>query len=84
MNSTQLALKRFTATCLREARAADLRGDRRMAAGLRLSVSDVLAEQQRAMPAPAVDVDPETAKRQELACVWAQTIANGLGRPPYC
>ena len=75
MNSSDLALREFTRTCLNEARRAEFRGQRRMAAGLRDAASRAIEAHNAAMPTL---VDQETAARQAKARAFAAVIANGL------
>jgi hypothetical protein len=73
--STAFALKMFTRDCLREARRAELRGERQYAANLRDSVTSIIAENRSAISAP---VDPETEKRLARTRAFAETIAAGF------
>jgi hypothetical protein len=77
MNQTALALKSFTRNCLREARRAEQRGERRFAAALRDSVSEVIEENR---PAVSATVDPETAAARERTRAFARVVLAGFGQ----
>jgi hypothetical protein len=78
MNQTAIALRNFTRNTLAEARRAELHGERKYAAALRLSVTDVIAENRAAVSAPLVDA--ESQKRLAQTRAFAATIAAGFGR----
>jgi hypothetical protein len=77
MNSTASAMLRAARSCIAEAQRADRLGQHRYAELLRGSARAALAGHDVATPR---QVDPETAKRQERARVFASVVLAGYGQ----
>jgi hypothetical protein len=65
---------------LRHARAAIRRGDDQAAQALFRASTRALLGEPPALPEPAAPVDPETARRREVAQAYAKTVVAGFGR----